>query len=333
MLLSLFWKHHLLNEVLHCIILGIIYMICSRSSTSGGGDAATAAVRRREREYDAWLSKAIQRVVLASVFFHVIALIQSSSKSTGDWLDSLSRAQYFQDLPTISDSWGVLSGSTQMDSISESNFSSSVGGDNASTQQQHDISNSNATAPSYDIRAPPQANKIPLEELMRYSPNETCDPGKSKKRLIRITHLPENITYTSRKIPKIIHVTSKTRCMTPPFLQNLDKWRFDGYSFYFHDDAAMERLLSKYWPEFPHLQLLQHCMISGASKADLWRLLVLWEYGGIYTDIDNAPGPKFENGAVIRGKGCRFHETGERRYDTQLISSISFLQTTMKHGL
>ena len=153
-----------MKEVLHCIILVIIYMICSRSSTSGGGgDAATAAVRRREREYDAWLSKAIQRVVLASVFFHVIALIQSSSKSTGDWLDSLSKAQYLQDLPTVSaDSWGVLSGSTGMNSMSEStNFNSSVGESNASTQQQQDISNSNATAQTYDIRAPPQANKIP----------------------------------------------------------------------------------------------------------------------------------------------------------------------------
>jgi len=29
---------------------------------------------------------------------------------------------------------------------------------------------------------------------------------------------------------------------------------------------------------------------GGTAKADIWRLLVLWEYGGIYTDMDNAPG-------------------------------------------
>jgi hypothetical protein len=40
-------------------------------------------------------------------------------------------------------------------------------------------------------------------------------------------------------------------------------------------------------------------MISGAAKADLWRYLILYEYGGIYTDIDNAPGGKFLNGSVI----------------------------------
>ena len=100
----------------------------------------------------------------------------------------------------------------------------------------------------------------------------------------------------------MVHVTSKTRCMTPAFLDNLDKWRFPGYGFHVHDEVAMDRLLTKYWPEFPHLQWIQqHCMISGAAKADLWRLLVLWEYGGIYTDIDNAPGKDFQNGTAIQG--------------------------------
>jgi mannosyltransferase OCH1-like enzyme len=88
--------------------------------------------------------------------------------------------------------------------------------------------------------------------------------------------------------------------MTDRFMENINLWRFQNYFFYFHDDAAMDRLLHKYWPEFPHLPLLQRCMVSGAAKADLWRLLVLWEYGGIYTDIDNAPGTKFQNVTVIK---------------------------------
>jgi mannosyltransferase OCH1-like enzyme len=66
-------------------------------------------------------------------------------------------------------------------------------------------------------------------------------------------------------------------------VEMIDQWRFDGYSLYFHDDVAVDRLLAKYWPEFPQLQLMQQCSISGAAKADIWRLLVLWEYGGIYT--------------------------------------------------
>jgi mannosyltransferase OCH1-like enzyme len=68
-----------------------------------------------------------------------------------------------------------------------------------------------------------------------------------------------------------------------------------------HDDDAVDRFIfQKDWPEFPHMKLLvNHCMISGAAKADLWRALVLWEYGGIYSDIDNAPGPHFNKGMVI----------------------------------
>ena len=46
--------------------------------------------------------------------------------------------------------------------------------------------------------------------------------------------------------------------------------------------------------QFPHLQMVMRCLVSGAAKADLWRALVLWEYGGIYTDIDNAPTDEFK---------------------------------------
>ena len=30
-----------------------------------------------------------------------------------------------------------------------------------------------------------------------------------------------------------------------------------------------------------------------AAIADLWRYVAMWEYGGIYTDMDNLPGPLF----------------------------------------
>jgi hypothetical protein len=49
--------------------------------------------------------------------------------------------------------------------------------------------------------------------------------------------------------------------------------------------------------KFPQLQHVLRCTKGGAAKADLWRALVMWEYGGIYTDIDNSPN-KF-NGSTI----------------------------------
>ena len=109
----------------------------------------------------------------------------------------------------------------------------------------------------------------------------------------------------SRKIPRILHMTAASRCNHPIFADNLRMtWRsvLTNYSFYFHDDQAVHDLLyGREWPEFPQLSfLLDACILPGyhqyrqdsymgAIMIDVWRLLVLWEYGGIYADLDTAP--------------------------------------------
>jgi mannosyltransferase OCH1-like enzyme len=120
-----------------------------------------------------------------------------------------------------------------------------------------------------------------------------------------LTYLPDRIlntttdTFVARKIPRIVHMTSKSRCMTQTFVDNIQTWYFPDHNFYFHDDDAVDRLLQKYWPSFPHISVASKFLRSGAGKADLWRYLLLWEYGGIYTDIDNAPG-RFWNSSTIQ---------------------------------
>ena len=104
-------------------------------------------------------------------------------------------------------------------------------------------------------------------------------------------------------IPKQIHVawirghssdaTYNARCLPDDFVRYTEIWKrqFPSYSFYFHDDYAVDTLLhSREWPEFPHLQMiLRHCLkFDGAVKIDVWRNLVLYAYGGIYTDLDAA---------------------------------------------
>ena len=44
---------------------------------------------------------------------------------------------------------------------------------------------------------------------------------------------------------------------------------------------------------FPMLLDVVHCTISFTSIIDIWRGIVLYICGGIYTDIDNAPGEGF----------------------------------------
>ena len=79
----------------------------------------------------------------------------------------------------------------------------------------------------------------------------------------------------------------------------------NNYAVLYHDDTAIQRLFdSQEWNIFPQLKQAIRCINSGAGLADIWRYLLLWEYGGIYTDLDNAPGPLFVwNNALKDGDG------------------------------
>eukprot|EP00525_Craspedostauros_australis_P001613 CAMPEP_0198110242 /NCGR_PEP_ID=MMETSP1442-20131203/2266_1 /TAXON_ID= /ORGANISM="Craspedostauros australis, Strain CCMP3328" /LENGTH=397 /DNA_ID=CAMNT_0043766207 /DNA_START=34 /DNA_END=1227 /DNA_ORIENTATION=- len=138
---------------------------------------------------------------------------------------------------------------------------------------------------------------IPLEDLVQTS---KFDPHMCPNGTFFINSTFANQTLPPRKIPRIVHISGKRPCLTGAFRSSLKNWELEGHSFLFHDDPAVDRLLTKFWPEFPHLQLIQECLISGAAKTDLWRYLVLYEYGGIYSDMDSAPGPRFTTDAAIQ---------------------------------
>lgn len=127
---------------------------------------------------------------------------------------------------------------------------------------------------------------IPLPDLVDTNLETTC-PDKDLT-LISDVRLDSAIAY-NRTIPRIVHVTSRSRCVHAKFQPTINAWKFPTYAFFFHNDKAVDRLLNKEWPEFPLIQQAVQCLRSGAGKIDLWRALVVWEYGGIYTDMDNAP--------------------------------------------
>jgi len=72
-----------------------------------------------------------------------------------------------------------------------------------------------------------------------------------------------------------------------------------GYSIFFHDDDAVDRLLNQDWPEFPHLKEILPCVRRGAMKVDVWRVLAVYKYGGVYSDIDNWLTDKFNSTKMI----------------------------------
>ena len=98
-----------------------------------------------------------------------------------------------------------------------------------------------------------------------------------------------------KKIPMIVHVTAKSRCMTPKLYKHVKQWRLDGHGLYFHDDDAVARLMNIAFRDIggtglvPNLERVYSCASNGATMADLWRYVVMWYYGGIYTDMDNSP--------------------------------------------
>jgi mannosyltransferase OCH1-like enzyme len=127
-----------------------------------------------------------------------------------------------------------------------------------------------------------------------------------------------------RKIPKLVHMTSKSHCVSERFKKNIELWYFDDHSIFMHDDDAVDRLFDRGWPEFPLLKECLSCIYSGAGKADLWRYLLLWEYGGIYTDIDNAPGQGLLNGTLITDHDVdSFFEQERGRFPSQYFMAAS----------
>jgi mannosyltransferase OCH1-like enzyme len=110
------------------------------------------------------------------------------------------------------------------------------------------------------------------------------------------------------KIPRIIHVSFNQRCVPDELAKNIVRWQeaLPNYSFYFHDDDAVQRLLSlssqqesQMSVDFPNLAEILNCVkYKGAMKIDIWRILITYYYGGLYTDIDVTPQSNFSNETI-----------------------------------
>lgn len=130
-----------------------------------------------------------------------------------------------------------------------------------------------------------------LQDLVSSHKKYSCPDG-----LIYVEDhiLPNNITHPpGRRIPHLLHITTKSRCMTESFAHNVNKWKQrlgSKYSIYIHDDDAVNKFVyQKQWMEFPELKEVMACITAGAAKADVWRYVMIWEYGGVYTDMDSSP--------------------------------------------
>ena len=173
-----------------------------------------------------------------------------------------------------------------------------------------------------DFPATPRSMPTILQLVGDANDNYKCPEGLV---FVKDSIDPSFYEKEQRKIPKVTHMTSKTRCMTKAFADNVDSWRLEGHSLFLHDDEAVGRLLNRWWPEFPNMHVVKNCMMPGAAIADLWRYVMLWEFGGVYTDIDNAPGPWFWNktGSAITNATDALFEQEKDGFPSQYFFAAS----------
>ena len=118
--------------------------------------------------------------------------------------------------------------------------------------------------------------------------NTTCPDGLVF--VPNIQHNPNITVELSTNIPQRVFQTSKSKCVVPKVRDVLQKWQFEGWDYFLLDDDQVEEFFRHYSRDFPMLpDVAQNCLPTGTLKADLWRYLVLWEYGGVYADIDAIP--------------------------------------------
>ena len=89
-----------------------------------------------------------------------------------------------------------------------------------------------------------------------------------------------------RVIPRVVWQTNFTRRVTLPIYLNylFNRMMAPTFEFRLLDDVEIRRWVLSLYPgrtfdSFSKLQI-------GAAQADLWRLLILHAYGGVYLDID-----------------------------------------------
>ena len=83
----------------------------------------------------------------------------------------------------------------------------------------------------------PNSARVPILDLVNTHPEIKCPDG-----LFLVRDSVRKNT-SKKRIPQTVHVTSRSRCVTREFYDNLQKWKLDGHSFFLHNDGAMDCLL------------------------------------------------------------------------------------------
>ena len=99
-------------------------------------------------------------------------------------------------------------------------------------------------------------------------------------------YIPARHPKTARKIPETIHQTFSSVHLESKMHDAVQSWLNlnPSYEYRFHDDADQIEFLRNYFDKRVLEAYLK--LKEGAFRADLWRYCILYEFGGVYVDVD-----------------------------------------------
>ena len=97
---------------------------------------------------------------------------------------------------------------------------------------------------------------------------------------------PRVMAAYDQRIPKIIWQTMKTNIVPQVSSDSSSSWidKNPEYEYRFFDNNDIYEFIKK---EFPQYLRAYRKIKHGAVKADFWRYLIIYKYGGVYADIDS----------------------------------------------
>lgn len=172
---------------------------------------------------------------------------------------------------------------------------------------------------------------------------------------------------TTSAIPRQLHMYTVSRCVSSAVKQSIERWidalshnssnstnNSDTWSIFIHDEKSLTRLLNveSAMGDFPEMRsLLQYCLVGGDYgengntegsarqqqylREELWKLLVLYVYGGVYVSIGggsgggNVEGPPVLQSTVIRTNSLLDDILLSSHGNDKIINGLSSLSGTI----
>ncbi|KAL7526093.1 hypothetical protein ACHAWF_001626, partial [Thalassiosira exigua] len=159
--------------------------------------------------------------------------------------------------------------------------------------------------PLLPVHSRPNAELSALVER----PNGTAYPCPEGLVYVSDHVLPDNIMHPlGRKIPRVLHVTSKSRCMSRVFAYNAGRWveRLGSkYLIYVHNDNAVDQFLyERRWMEFGELKEVASWVTAGLRHGGGETFVVRSKRGACGFETATVAMPDETGVLVLYGVGC-----------------------------